>query len=196
VLLEEFHRNRREAMEEFHETSAVGQVEERADYLKISQARWRWKPANSTRFSAAITSSPPASNPNPDEKLFGMGSTAALLEYQGLHAGAGHRNSQASVPFLVSSLGYGFLWHNPAIGRVTFGKNVTEWHAQSRTFGLLDRCRDTPAEIEEAYARATGTAPMMPDYAMGFWQCKLRYQTQEELLEVAREYRARPCRSQ
>lgn len=32
---------------------------------------------------------------------------------------------------------------------------------------------------------------MMPDYAMGFWQCKLRYQTQEELLEVAREYKRR-----
>jgi alpha-D-xyloside xylohydrolase len=30
---------------------------------------------------------------------------------------------------------------------------------------------------------------MMPEYAMGFWQCKLRYQTQEELLEVAREYK-------
>jgi alpha-D-xyloside xylohydrolase len=28
----------------------------------------------------------------------------------------------------------------------------------------------------------------MPDFAMGFWQCKLRYQTQDELLEVAREY--------
>ena len=33
-----------------------------------------------------------------------------------------HRNSQASVPFVLSSLGYGFLWHNPAIGQVTFGK--------------------------------------------------------------------------
>jgi len=32
---------------------------------------------------------------------------------------------------------------------------------------------------------------MMPDYAMGFWQCKLRYQTQEELLNVAREYNKR-----
>ena len=27
---------------------------------------------------------------------------------------------------------------------------------------------------------------MMPEYGLGFWQCKLRYQTQEELLEVAR----------
>lgn len=32
---------------------------------------------------------------------------------------------------------------------------------------------------------------MMPEYGLGFWQCKLRYQTQEELLGVAREYKAR-----
>lgn len=31
----------------------------------------------------------------------------------------------------------------------------------------------------------------MPEYGLGFWQCKLRYQTQEELLQVAREYRRR-----
>ncbi len=37
----------------------------------------------------------------------------------------------------------------------------------------------------------TGSVPMMPEYAMGFWQCKLRYQTQEELLHVAREYKRR-----
>ena len=95
-------------------------------------------------------------------------------------------------PSLLSSLGYGFLWHNPAIGKVTFGKNVTEWYAQSTN--ILDywiTAGDTPAEIEEAYARATGTVPMMPDFAMGFWQCKLRYQTQEELLDVAREYKRR-----
>ena len=30
---------------------------------------------------------------------------------------------------------------------------------------------------------------MMPEYGLGFWQCKLRYQTQEELLHVAREYK-------
>jgi alpha-D-xyloside xylohydrolase len=31
----------------------------------------------------------------------------------------------------------------------------------------------------------------MPEYATGFWQCKLRYQTQEELMEIAREYKKR-----
>ena len=31
----------------------------------------------------------------------------------------------------------------------------------------------------------------MPEYGLGFWQCKLRYWTQEQVLEVAREYRRR-----
>jgi len=89
-------------------------------------------------------------------------------------------------------LGYGFLWNNPAIGRAVFGKNKTTFEAYSTQ--CLDYwivAGDTPAEIMEAYAEATGHVPMMPEYGLGFWQCKLRYQTQEELLQVAREYRRR-----
>ena len=32
---------------------------------------------------------------------------------------------------------------------------------------------------------------MLPEWAPGFWQCKLRYKTQDELLGVAREYKRR-----
>jgi alpha-D-xyloside xylohydrolase len=32
---------------------------------------------------------------------------------------------------------------------------------------------------------------MMPEYGLGLWQSKLRYQTQDELLTVAREYKRR-----
>ena len=32
---------------------------------------------------------------------------------------------------------------------------------------------------------------MLPEWASGFWQSKLRYRTQDELLEVAREYAKR-----
>lgn len=128
-----------------------------------------------------------------DEKLFGMGQYQdGCLDLKGCCLELAHKNSQASVPFLLSNKSYGLLWNNPAIGRVTFAKNVTEWIAESTP--QLDYwivAGDTPAEIEESYARATGTVPMMPDYAMGFWQCKLRYKTQEELLSVAREYKRR-----
>lgn len=32
---------------------------------------------------------------------------------------------------------------------------------------------------------------MMPEYGLGYWQCKLRYRTQDELLSVAREHKKR-----
>lgn len=128
-----------------------------------------------------------------DERIYGMGQyQQPYLDIKGADLELAHRNSQASVPFCLSSLGYGFLWNNPAIGRVTFGKNITTWYARStKALDYWITAGDSPAEIEEVYASVTGTVPMMPEYAMGFWQCKLRYQTQEELLEVAREYKRR-----
>ncbi len=128
-----------------------------------------------------------------DEKLYGMGQYQQPdLELKGCILELAQRNSQASVPFLLSSRGYGLLWNNPAIGKVTFGKNLTEWYAEStKQMDYWITAGDTPAEIEEAYADAVGKVPMMPDYGTGFWQCKLRYQTQEELISIAREYKKR-----
>lgn len=127
---------------------------------------------------------------DPKEKLFGMGQYQQNhYNLKGCDLELAHRNSQSSVPFVMSSLGYGFLWNNPAIGRVVFGMNTTTWHAFStKSMDYWITAGDTPAEIEESYVTATGKVPMMPDYGMGFWQCKMRYQTQEELLEAAREY--------
>ncbi|MGJ8863519.1 TIM-barrel domain-containing protein, partial [Salmonella enterica subsp. enterica serovar Kentucky] len=116
----------------------------------------------------------------------------ANLELKGCVLELAQRNSQASVPIMLSSLGYGYIWNNPPVGRETFAQNITEWEPQvSEQQDYWITAVDTPEEISRAYALATGTPPMMPDYAMGFWQCKLRYRTQEELLEVAREYKRR-----
>ena len=131
--------------------------------------------------------------PNDKEKLYGMGQyQMPYLNIKGCELELAQRNSQASVPFVVSNIGYGFLWNNPAIGRVVFGKNGTEWVAEStEQADYWITAGDTPAEIEESYANVTGKEPMMPEYGMGFWQCKLRYRSQEELLNVAREYKRR-----
>lgn len=130
---------------------------------------------------------------NDGEKLYGMGQyQQPFLDMKGTTLELAHRNSQASVPFVLSNLGYGFFWNNPGIGEVSFSKNVTKWHMESiKQMDYFITAGDTPAEIEESYADAVGKAPMMPDYAMGFWQCKLRYRTQDELMEVAREYKRR-----
>ncbi|MBF0723072.1 glycoside hydrolase family 31 protein [Sanguibacter inulinus] len=128
-----------------------------------------------------------------DEKLYGMGQYQQdLLDLKGSTVELAHRNSQVSVPFVMSSAGYGFLWHNPAIGRATFATNRTEWVAESTTqIDYWVTAGATPTDIARNYATATGHAPMMPEHGLGFWQCKLRYSSQEELLTVAREHHRR-----
>jgi alpha-D-xyloside xylohydrolase len=130
---------------------------------------------------------------NENEKLYGMGQyQQEIMNIKNCSFELAHRNSQASIPFVLSSLGYGFLWHNPAIGRVSFSKNKTEWYAEStKQMDYWITAGDTPNEIVESYADVTGKVPMMPEYGLGFWQCKLRYYNQEQLLEVAREYKRR-----
>lgn len=69
---------------------------------------------------------------NDEEKIFGMGQyQQKYMDLKGCTLELAQRNSQISVPFAVSSLGYGMLWNNPAVGQVTFGKNYTEWTARS-----------------------------------------------------------------
>ncbi|KAL4984058.1 glycosyl hydrolases family 31-domain-containing protein [Aspergillus falconensis] len=130
---------------------------------------------------------------DPKEKIFGMGQyQQPALNIKGCDIELAHRNSQASVPFALSSRGYGFLWNNPGIGRAVLGTNIMSFEAYStKALDYWVVAGDSPAEIEEAYARVTGYVPMMPEYGLGFWQCKLRYWNQEQLLDVAREYKRR-----
>jgi alpha-D-xyloside xylohydrolase len=127
------------------------------------------------------------------KQIFGMGQyQQPYLDLKGSDVEMAHRNSQASVPFALSSLGYGFLWNNPAIGRAVLGKNVMSFEAYStKELDYWVTAGETPKEIVQAYAKATGYVPMMPEYGLGFWQCKLRYWNQEQVLDVAREYRRR-----
>lgn len=174
LLLEEYVRNRRDM---FAKTTSSLEVEAR-----------EFKPIIGGDYSLTMRF-----ESNASEKIYGMGQYQQhFLNVKGAELELAHRNSQASVPFYISSLGYGFLWNNPAIGKVNFNKNITSWTAEStKKLDYWITAGDTPAIIEHAYADATGKVPMMPEYGMGFWQCKLRYQTQEELLSVAREYKRR-----
>ena len=126
------------------------------------------------------------------EKIFGMGQyQQPYLDLKGCTLELAQRNAQISVPFAVSSLGYGFLWNNPAVGQVTFGKNYTEWVARStKEMDYWITAAQSPKEILQNYTAVTGRAGAFPEDRMGLWQCKLRYRTQDEVLTVARQYKA------
>jgi len=127
------------------------------------------------------------------EKFYGLGQHLhGRFDQKGLVMDLVQRNAEVSVPFMVSSRGYGFLWNSPAVGRVELAGNGTRWVADSsRQIDYWVTVGDEPAEILSHYADATGHTPELPSWASGFWQSKLRYRTQEELLAVAREYRRR-----
>jgi alpha-D-xyloside xylohydrolase len=127
------------------------------------------------------------------ERLFGLGQrTHGKLNLKGLALDLVQRNGEVSIPFVLSDRGYGLLWNSPAVGRVEFAENATRWQAgQAREIDYWLTASPDPADILARYADATGHAPELPAWASGFWQSKLRYRTQEELLTVAREYRRR-----
>lgn len=130
---------------------------------------------------------------DPQEKIYGMGQyQQERMNLKGCNLELSHRNSQASIPFYVSDLGYGFLWNNPAIGEVHFGLNTTEWEAWATD--QLDywiTAGDRISDIERNYSEVTGRVPMMPEYGLGFWQCKLRYYNEKQVLRIAEEYKKR-----
>ncbi|MCD9873394.1 glycoside hydrolase family 31 protein [Streptomyces guryensis] len=127
------------------------------------------------------------------ERVHGLGQQPhGGLDHKGRVIDLVQRNTVVTIPFLHSSRGYGLLWNNPATGRVELATDATRWVAeQTRQIDYWIVAGDTPAEITAAYADATGHPPLLPGWASGFWQSKLRYRTQAELLAVAREHHRR-----
>lgn len=48
-----------------------------------------------------------------------------------------------------------------------------------------------PAAVVAKYRDFTGVAPMLPRWAYGFWQCRERYSSQQQLIDTAAEFRSR-----
>ncbi len=124
------------------------------------------------------------------ESFFGLGHEASgKFDLKGCSFDLRHVNAKCTIPFVYSSLGYGFLWNNPAVGGVELSMNRTRWSVGATKRIDYTVIAGTPKEVSEALADLTGHAPVMPHWATGLWQSRLRYETQEELLEVARRYK-------
>lgn len=186
IVLEEYIRQRAVAHDTGNEDVNVKAIKAFSCTLKLKPREFRPIPGGDYQLTIRFEA-------DRHEKIFGMGQyQEPWLNLKHCKIELAQRNSQSSVPFYLSNKGYGFLWNNPGIGHVNFAKNITEWVMQStKQLDYWITVGDTPAEIEETYANATGKVPMMPDFGLGLWQSKMRYQTQQEVLEVARNYQQR-----
>ena len=179
-----FYRDGKKILREYYRNYG-GSVTKESHCLKTVSREWKPYPGGDWRLTVRY-------EPNDGERIFGMGQyQQPYMDLKGCILELAQKNSQTSVPFALSDQGYGFLWNLPAVGKVSFGKNLTEWEAACcREMDIWLTVGGAPRDILKNYTAVTGRAPMMPEDHMGFWQCKLRYRTQEEVLNVARRYRA------
>jgi len=128
-----------------------------------------------------------------NEHFYGLGQDPNdCFDLKGTTSDLHHKNAKSSIPFVYSSRGYGFLWNNPSVGRCELANNRTLWEANcTKQVDYFIIAGETPKDIMKKYADLTGYAPKFPSFASGFWQSKLRYESQEDLLAVAREYKKR-----
>jgi alpha-D-xyloside xylohydrolase len=215
----------------------------------------------------------------PDEALYGLGQhQEGLFNLRGVPIRLHQANTNISIPFLLSSKGYGILWNNPSLtdfnpadesvaidsgtgnGKFTTGPNGTYgflltsdnkqqielrvngqelidiqnmWTPTSVSAALelkggtnyevsarggpggvhlaIRPPQDTTtfrSEVGEAidyyffygpelnrvisdYRQLTGEAPLFPKWAYGYWQCRERYSSEQQILDVATEFRKR-----
>ena len=214
-----------------------------------------------------------------EETLYGLGQhQEGIFNVRGLPIRLHQANTNISIPFMLSSKGYGLLWNNPSLtdfnpadhsiaidantgkGKFTTGAKgsygfllasdnkdqlvvdvngqhvidlVNMW-TPSAASGVVDLeankeyevsakggpggiqlsarpPQDTTtfrSEVGQAidyyfffgpalnqviadYRQLTGEAPLFPRWVYGYWQCRERYHTQQEILGVGEEFRKR-----
>jgi alpha-D-xyloside xylohydrolase len=127
------------------------------------------------------------------EALYGLGQhQAGVWNYRGESVDISQDNSNIAVPFLVSSNGYGIFWNNDSRSR--FNNRFANYlYISSDVADVIDYYFFYGPELDKViagYRELTGEAPLFGKWAYGFWQCKNRYKSQDEILGVARKYRA------
>jgi alpha-D-xyloside xylohydrolase len=127
------------------------------------------------------------------EALYGLGQFPdGILNWRGQSATLIHGNVTVVVPFLVSTRGWGMLWDHPS--HTEFRDDSDGMRLWSEVADGLDYyvcAGDTLDDVIRGYRRLTGSAPLFARSFYGFIQCKERYQTAREMVEVVQEHRNR-----
>jgi alpha-D-xyloside xylohydrolase len=126
------------------------------------------------------------------EGLYGLGQhQSGVWNYRGEAIDLSQENSNIAIPLLISSKGYGIFWNNSSRSRVN-NRFANYLYITSEVADSLDyffMYGPDADSIVGHYRDLTGDAPMFGKWAYGFWQCKNRYKSQEEILSIARKYR-------
>jgi len=152
------------------------------------------RPSDEPFYRVAATFSSPE-----NEHYYGLGQNQeGYFDYRGHTVNCWHDyfapgGESVCVPFMVSSLGYGLVWDNPSRTKIEPGFNeFTKWTSEvgDRVSFFVIAGNNTD-EIYQGYRLIAGATPMLPKAAYGFTQSKQRYDSQDEILGIAKGYRDR-----
>jgi len=127
-----------------------------------------------------------------EEAFYGLGQhQAGVWNYRGESVDLSQENTNIAIPMLLSTNGYGIFWNNTS--RSKFNNRFVHYlYLTAEVADTIDYYFIYGPEFDRivaGYRALTGAAPMFGKWAYGFWQCKNRYKSQAEILEVAEKYR-------
>jgi alpha-D-xyloside xylohydrolase len=128
-----------------------------------------------------------------DDALYGLGQfNQPFFNYRDKKVFLAHSNYDSCNPVLVSTGGWGLFWDVQTSGYFSSQGNTIGFATSNPEFiryhVLLGSTID---DVIGGMRRLTGTAPLMGQWAYGYWQSKERYASQDELTGVVDEYRRR-----
>lgn len=128
----------------------------------------------------------------PEEAIYGLGQRqSGAMNHRNQQVHLSNGNTNICIPYFTSEKGYGVYWDNPGISQFSDTPNETSFSSQ------VGECADyyfmyedgTQDGVIACIRNLTGNAPMFPLWTMGYWQCRERYKSPDELCEVLDKYR-------
>ena len=130
---------------------------------------------------------------SPDEGIYGLGQHQnGYFNYRGKTVKLVQTNTDAVIPFLISTKNYGILWDN--YSKTIFADNDSGAVIWSDVADNIDYYFIYGSDMDRViagYRQLTGVPPMYGKWAYGYWQSKEHYENQKEITRVAEEYRSR-----
>ena len=126
-----------------------------------------------------------------EETIYGLGTQQrGKMSQRNVTLNMVQGNTEDYIPFFVSVKGYGLFWDNYSPTLFTDNPDSTSFKSDvgdcidyyfmygGNADGVIAHMRDL-----------TGQSPMLPLWTFGFFQSKERYKSQDELVEVVKQYR-------
>lgn len=127
-----------------------------------------------------------------EEAFYGLGQhQAGVWNYRGEDVALSQDNTNISIPFFLSSKGYGIFWNNTSVSRFN-NRFIHYLFLSSDVAPTIDYYFLYGPDFDRMiaqYRELTGAAPLFGKWAYGYWQSKNKYTSQKQVLEIAQKYR-------